>query len=144
MSTLANYSTSGDDFFGEMYETRPSKIWILVFSLILTPVNVLLLYSVIWYERFGLDLKRTLVNQAVSSMCCWGLVIELLQDITLLRLGLTFCSDYSALKLLIRSIAVMKSWFNTLGLSVEKSHSYGTGFQLLSTSSRSNILSPYS
>ena len=82
----ANYSRSdGDDFFGEIYLTRPSKIVILVLSLILTPINVVLLYSVIWFERFGSDLKRTLVNQAVSSMCWWGLVIDFLQNVTVFR-----------------------------------------------------------
>ncbi len=40
--------SNSSDFFGEMHEFRPSKVTAIVLSAILTPVNVLLLYSVIW------------------------------------------------------------------------------------------------
>ena len=77
--------TNSSDFFEELYQNRSSKIVIMIISTILTPVNVLLLYSVIWFEHYGSDLKRTLINKAVTSMCWCGLVQEVLIGFNLLR-----------------------------------------------------------
>ena len=77
--------TDSEDFFAGLYETRPSKIYLMILSALMSPINVMLLYSVIWFERFGTDLKRTLVNQAVSSMCWCGLFLEFLLWLNILR-----------------------------------------------------------
>jgi hypothetical protein len=57
------------DFFSGLFESRPSKVIALLFSGLGGMVLLLLLYSIIWYERFGSDNKRTLLNKLVSSLC---------------------------------------------------------------------------
>jgi hypothetical protein len=54
------------DFFSGLFESRPSKVIALLFSGL---GGMVLLYSIIWYERFGSDNKRTLLNKLVSSLC---------------------------------------------------------------------------
>jgi hypothetical protein len=43
------------------------------FSTFLTLVDIVLLYGIIWYERFGRDQPRTLINQQVASIC-WSAI----------------------------------------------------------------------
>jgi len=63
-----NASVDGD-FFENLYRNRPSKFIIMSAALVLMAINLTLLYGIIWFERFGLDLKRTLINKLVSSIC---------------------------------------------------------------------------
>ena len=55
--------------------------------LVLTP----LLYSIVWYERFGSDHPRTLINQLVASTCWNGIV----HNTTLLRCASRCAVDLS-------------------------------------------------
>jgi hypothetical protein len=70
-----SYSTT-PDFFADLYETRASKIAIMLISGVIAPINVILLYSIIWFEHYGVDLKRTLINKAIATMCWNGLMFE--------------------------------------------------------------------
>ena len=67
--TLYNMTNCTEDFFCGVFENRWSKICFMTFTVIAIPVVLLLLYSIIWYERFGLDVKRTIVNKLTSSFC---------------------------------------------------------------------------
>lgn len=84
MSTL-HINASAADFFEELYQDRPSKVIVMIISALLTPANVILLYSVIWFEHYGSDLKRTLINKAVASMCWCGIFAEFLGGVIMLR-----------------------------------------------------------
>jgi hypothetical protein len=75
MYLAANNSIS-EDFFKELYEPRHSKTFIMLLTAAFAPVNIMLLYSIIWFEDYGVDLKRTLINKAIASMCWCGIVIE--------------------------------------------------------------------
>jgi hypothetical protein len=68
-----NGSKIETDFFEIVYQNRPSKFVILSLAVILFPIKMSLLYSITWYERFGCDLKRTLINKFVSSTCWSGI-----------------------------------------------------------------------
>jgi hypothetical protein len=57
------------DFFYGISEKKTSKIVGIIFSITSAPIIALLLYSIIWYEKYGLDKKRTLLNKLVSSIC---------------------------------------------------------------------------
>ena len=50
-------------------------------SLILTLLSSAMFWGVIWFERYGLDKKRTLINKLVSSICWnflfWNLTIQM-------------------------------------------------------------------
>ena len=65
---ITSFSATGD-FFEMLYLPRPSKFIITATAFVLVSVNLLLLYGVIWFERFGSDLKRTLINKFVASIC---------------------------------------------------------------------------
>ena len=60
---------STSDFFSGVYETRLSKTCFEVFAIISIPIVIVLSYSIIWYEHYGQDAKRTIVNKIFSSMC---------------------------------------------------------------------------
>jgi len=82
-----------DDFFCGVFENRPSKIVFMTFTIVTIPFVLLLLYSIVWYERFGLDVKRTIVNKLTSSFCWVGMQFILLVNIP--DLGRYFFGPYS-------------------------------------------------
>jgi hypothetical protein len=64
----------------EFLENGISKFLFIALSLFLSCIVLPLLYGIIWYERFGTDTKRTLINQLFGSICCYLiLTIILLQ-----------------------------------------------------------------
>ena len=53
-------------------------MFITVVLSVLLSVNVIpSLYGIIWFERFGSDSKRTLINQLFASVC-WYLMVLIL------------------------------------------------------------------
>ena len=67
---------------------------------IVTPMS----YSIIWYERFGSDYRRTLLNQLISSIC-WNIVFQNMVNVpleiiltTFGPLGEAFCLSHMILK----------------------------------------------
>jgi len=50
-------------------QNRPSKTIIITVSFVLTIVNALLLYGVIWYQKFGPDRGRTVLDEIFTSFC---------------------------------------------------------------------------
>jgi hypothetical protein len=44
-----------------------AKIACMIFAATAVPIVTILLYSIIWYEHFGLDAKRTIINKLLSS-----------------------------------------------------------------------------
>ena len=51
------------DFFSGLFENRMSKIAAVIFSFIGSYACIAMLYSIVWYEKFGSDCKRTLINR---------------------------------------------------------------------------------
>ena len=41
----------------------------MAFSAVFIPIDLLLMYSIIWYELFGTDAKQTIINKFLSSAC---------------------------------------------------------------------------
>ncbi len=74
------------DFFVELFESGVSKTICLTYSLLTVPILVLTLLSIIWYEKFCSDAKRTLLNRFLSS-ACWTCIefVVLVQTADLLR-----------------------------------------------------------
>jgi hypothetical protein len=66
-------SYDGDDFFHQLFDVRPSKIIIIILSIFGIFTIIPAMYSFIWYERFGSDLHRTLINrfQFIFLGHCW-------------------------------------------------------------------------
>jgi len=75
-STLAPPFVEPDSFdnpFDGVMETKPSKVFSLTFSCLTIPINIGLLYGIVWFEKYGTDNKRTLINKLVASLC-WNLI----------------------------------------------------------------------
>lgn len=64
-----------EELFSGLYEIRASTMSMVSTSFVLTFVNMALAYGVIWYDRYGIDMKRTLMNKLVTSTC-WALIIN--------------------------------------------------------------------
>ena len=62
-------NTTSLDIYDNVFKPRPALITSLIFSLVGVATNVALFYGIIWYERFGSDNKRTLMNKLFSSQC---------------------------------------------------------------------------
>ena len=78
MTTLnyLNYSncsyqqvSNDSNFFQGLYDHKFSQTISVVFSTVGSFTLIPLLYGIIWYERYGSDNKRTLLNKFVSSLC---------------------------------------------------------------------------
>ena len=56
-------SGESGDFFSGLFENRASKIAVVTFSIVGSYVSIAMLYSIVWYQKFGSDGKRTLINR---------------------------------------------------------------------------------
>jgi hypothetical protein len=57
------------DYFSELFANRPTKILAVVFSGIGGSLLICLIYGIIWFEHFGSDKKRTVINKLLASFC---------------------------------------------------------------------------
>ena len=73
MQKINNISTSYDYFAGLFNENAISRYSFLAFGIFSSLLGPLALYCVIWFERFGSDSKRTLLNM-LASLGCWSLI----------------------------------------------------------------------
>ena len=65
---------SEENFFKGLIQNRATKTVGVILSIILTLCTSLSLFGIIWFERFGSDLKRMFINRAVSSLC-WTILV---------------------------------------------------------------------
>ena len=63
-----------EDYFPFMTETSFLKIFSVTFSCLGILLGPAALFSIIWFERFGSDKKRTLLN-LLFSISCWECAI---------------------------------------------------------------------
>ena len=77
-----NSSTSLESNHTTYEDGNPYKYVTVVIQILLIILSVSVFYSIIWYERFGTDNKRTIVNKFVSSICwtgiCWNLTVQII------------------------------------------------------------------
>ena len=87
MATGAAHQTlNQSDFFPFMTESSAPKWAALTISIIFTVAGPFALYSIIWFERFGSDQKRTLMNMLFSMMLwTWILFIVVVQVLEIAR-----------------------------------------------------------
>ena len=81
-----NTTHDNHNSFDELYRNRMSKILSILFSFTTAPFIVALFYGIVWYERYGTDNKRTLINKLVASQC-WAFiqyysVLQIIETIT--------------------------------------------------------------
>ena len=68
---LNESSCNGEDGYDS------SKSFAIILSILLSLIVLPSLYGIIWFERFGTDSKRTLLNQLIASIC-WCLIISII------------------------------------------------------------------
>ncbi len=73
MEVQKNMNSSSSDFYSVAYENGPFKTATVVATLISIVIFVLTGYGIIWYEHYGSDKKRILINRLVSSLCWTGI-----------------------------------------------------------------------
>ncbi len=68
VEVLVNGTSLHNDYFVGLHENRPVKVVGIILSFIFFPIWALLAYSIIWYEKFGSDRKRTILNKLTTSI----------------------------------------------------------------------------
>ena len=72
--------------FNIIFEDRPLKNVGVISSLVVIVILFCLLSGIIWFERYGSDLRRILINRLVSCIC-WcllqGMIFLWLADVVL-------------------------------------------------------------
>ena len=73
-------------FFRYLFEEKTTKVISVVFATVGIIFLIPLTYGIIWYEHFGSDKKRTLLNKFVSSLCWafmeWFLIIQIFEIVS--------------------------------------------------------------
>ena len=60
--------------FKEFDKPRWSKTILTIISVILSVLCILGYFGIVWFERFGSDLKRICINRIISSLC-WTTIL---------------------------------------------------------------------
>ena len=66
-------SNSENDLFFSLMEFNYIKVFCLIFSCFGICILPVCLYSIIWYEKYGSDKKRTLLNM-YATIYCWAAI----------------------------------------------------------------------
>ena len=67
---------TSENFYSNLNKWDSVKYGTLFFKVILSMTGSVLLYGVIWYERFSADLRyRTLMNQMLSHLCIFHIFV---------------------------------------------------------------------
>ena len=81
---------NNSQLFYNVFENKVAHIISCTVSPLITILSVLLAYGIIWFERFGTDQKRTIVNKFVSQSL-WLAVVQvpifMLSDILRYTIG---------------------------------------------------------
>ena len=57
------------DYFEDLVANSSIKIILITFAILSSLISIPVIYGIIWFERFGSDMKRILINRLVSSVC---------------------------------------------------------------------------
>ena len=66
------------DFFSDAFQNGPLKTAAIITSLISVILLIPSGYGIIWYERYGSDKKRILINRLMTSICWTGIEFYIL------------------------------------------------------------------
>ena len=67
-----NYSD--ENLFNAVFENEGMKVFCVIIAAILSLLISAAAYGIIWFERFGSDMKRIYTNKMVSSIC-WSILV---------------------------------------------------------------------
>ena len=87
-TAFTNTSSNHPNFehYVQLFENRPSKILCAILATLLSIASAFLCYGIVWFERFGNDQKRTLVNKLTSfGFAIAGPGIVLIHSLEMMR-----------------------------------------------------------
>ena len=74
------------DYFSGIFQNRLSKWISIMFSILGSIFAIFMIYSIIWFERYGLKVRKTLINRLFISADYIGIVwLSLFQQLDVLR-----------------------------------------------------------
>jgi hypothetical protein len=71
--SLITQNITNEHFFDGLNINRPSKFIGAFTALLLMALNTLAFLGIIWFEKFGSDLKRIFINRIVTSVA-WSAI----------------------------------------------------------------------
>ena len=107
-NSTCNNELENEKYFCGLFQNRPVKTILVICCVLFSLLNIALSIGLIWFERFGSDKRRTLLNKLVSSLCYrilqWVLICQSSDLIryTIGPLPLQFCAFMVVLKTSIR------------------------------------------
>ena len=138
MEGVTNQSIASSDesvtFFVSIYAWTISKSLGIVFSFISILFITPFFYFVIWYERYGANHKRTLINQFAASTCYYAIAYNLLTQSLEIVLSLFGPMGYGFCHLhrIIKAVIIIQCVQTQTAIAIVK---YLYIFKLKSTSS---------
>ena len=67
--------SDGNNYFEGLYSDTEFKVAYILFHIFITFAGPLLMYSIVWYERYSADLwYRTLINQLLTHFCLLSII----------------------------------------------------------------------
>ena len=75
---MRNETNATLDFFETAFQDGPVKTTSIAITVILMAILVPIGYGIIWYEKYGSDKKRILVNRLLTSLCWTGIVVDIM------------------------------------------------------------------
>jgi hypothetical protein len=70
------------DIFSGLFENRTSKTLVILLTVFIDLINLTLSYGIVWYEHYGIDRRRTLMNKLVASIHWTAMVAVPLSQIS--------------------------------------------------------------
>ena len=68
-----NVSNNSTDFYAKVFKLNPLLICCILISVLSIIICPLIIYCIIWFERYGSDQRRTLLNR-FTTMYCWAMI----------------------------------------------------------------------
>ena len=97
-----------------------------ILGVIISIINItfvsLALYAIIWYERFGSNQNRTLINQFVTSACWIGIVHNISFQISevIISFGFPMPQIFCAISLILKNTIIIHYALHAAAISVVK------------------------
>ena len=80
---FAECQHSSEELYCGLFENRATKIFAMILSISLLMLDMVMVTGAIWYEHYGTDRRRTLMNKLFSSVC-WVMIAQ--QCITMVEI----------------------------------------------------------
>jgi len=122
ISNDQNTTNGSTDFFSTAYASGPLKTASVLISFIYIFLIIISGTGIIWFERFGSDKKRTLINRLLTSVCITGIeyyVVALPFEIVRHLYG-PFGNAICYILLLLKNSMSLQVALFTLGISVSR------------------------